>query len=1135
MKNGIAQLLPILVLFALVPAASSEDYHAAILRTGLAAESSALLEALGKEAEGAGCIVEQIDLAGICDPAVLSASRINLLVLSDASALPADSVAAIEAYLKAGGDLLALNAPLWQRQLIQDGDAWLDRDQFAAAHEQDLMQHALFDFDSQSIDGWRRTANDGSNPTIHEIADSASAPFQKALHVSIVKLSGWDTFVSPPLDAPFPEGHTLTVFHAKGGPDTGELAVEWTERDGSRWIATVPLTESWRQYVLAPSDFRYWESVPARADTAFDPLNAASFTVGLAHTHTRLTGETHEYWVGPVGTAARTPVHDRLLKHVSLPALELLSPGYKFFPMDAASFLYVRKDQAIIKKGLLPTPAAMLSTHPRPRAGGFGKGRAWRWLPLLQATTANGQWRGVPAAMLVHADGPYRGGVWASFAIGDMEWYAHPEALACLSGVMKAMRRGTFLVDAGANFYTYFEGQKVNLGVRVLNTALDAREGLLGRIHVLDRATGAEACVPEFAISAAPGAEQRFEKEWMPETWPEKGYAVRAELYDGEELFDYAQHDAYVWRPDSEPRFITVQDGEFVLGGARWRAHGVNYMPSSGIGTEDQQYFEHWIGAGAYDPEIIDRDLRHIVDMGMNAVSVFIYHESLAAQNLLDLLRRCDTFGIKVNLSLRPGTPLEFEWDKMRELLECYRIREHDCVFALDLAWEPMFGNHGDRKRWDNRWREWVIERYGSVENAERDWGFEAPRDDAGLISNPLSNQTVEDGPWRVMVAAYRRFLDTLLYEYYSKARDLVRTVDPVHLVSFRMTEAGNPTFFWGERIPYDFSYLAAAVDMLAPEAYGRIGDWEKVKPGWFEYEYARWAAPQLPMIWAEAGVSAWSLNKMTSTPDMLQFQADYYTNLYKMFIGSGADGIFFWWYPGGYRTNERSDYGIINPDGSDRPVTRVIRDNAAAFIDGPSAKPVTDWLVIDRDAHAAGIAGAYDKVKDTFWALVAEGKTPGLKTDATGTTSADCPLIAVGNTAFDGTNPPKYLDGFFDRVEVLDASGAWVAIERGAAVNVLAGAPVKARMRVTNLGEARWLASQPEAKAGAVHIVTEGDRTSLIALPSDVPRHGSCELADVVLREAALDVPERVILTFESKDRAKFGPQFQFTIEPGQ
>ena len=42
------------------------------------------------------------------------------------------------------------------------------------------------------------------------------------------------------------------------------------------------------------------------------------------------------------------------------------------------------------------------------------------------------------------------------------------------------------------------------------------------------------------------------------------------------------------------------------------------------------------------------------------------------------------------------------------------------------------------------------------------------------------------------------------------------------------------------------------------PGGYGRIGDWERVRPGWFTVAYARAAAPDLPVLWAEFGTSVW-------------------------------------------------------------------------------------------------------------------------------------------------------------------------------------------------------------------------------------------------------------------------------------
>ena len=48
----------------------------------------------------------------------------------------------------------------------------------------------------------------------------------------------------------------------------------------------------------------------------------------------------------------------------------------------------------------------------------------------------------------------------------------------------------------------------------------------------------------------------------------------------------------------------------------------------------------------------------------------------------------------------------------------------------------------------------------GSVERAEKDWGVKARRDKAGRVISPPDSYFREDGEWRVMMAAYRRFMD---------------------------------------------------------------------------------------------------------------------------------------------------------------------------------------------------------------------------------------------------------------------------------------------------------------------------------------------------------------------------------------
>jgi hypothetical protein len=329
----------------------------------------------------------------------------------------------------------------------------------------------------------------------------------------------------------------------------------------------------------------------------------------------------------------------------------------------------------------------------------------------------------------------------------------------------------------------------------------------------------------------------------------------------------------------------------------------------------------------------------------------------------------------------------------------------------------------------------------------------------------------------------------------------------------------------WGDVLAYDFPYLAAAIDILEPEGYGRIGDWEKVKPGWFEFEYARWAAPHLPMMWAEAGVSAWDPSSGGCTEKSLAFQGQYYRDFYRMMTASGADGIFWWWYPGGLRVNENSDYGIYNPDGSERPATAAIRECGRQFVESPDAKPVDTWLEIDRDARAEGVAGIYKNVGAQFWKLLDEGKTPGLRTASAGADSGNCPLLAVGNTPCNGSNPPKYLDGFFDKVEIRSGYGEWTPVEKNGQFKIEAGKPIHARVTVTNLGEASWLTAGP----GRVRLTASGGQA--YELPEPVPHFGKYTWNDIELKPQSN--PGEIIFSLDAESRTPFGEKYRITLVP--
>src|ERR1039458_4515736 len=88
----------------------------------------------------------------------------------------------------------------------------------------------------------------------------------------------------------------------------------------------------------------------------------------------------------------------------------------------------------------------------------------------------------------------------------------------------------------------------------------------------------------------------------------------------------------------------------------------------------------------------------------------------------------------------------------------------NDRVFAYELLWEPMVGTHDKggqgrlvngaivsdigRMVLDPDWRAWVNDQYGALANAQQIWGFTAPLDGNGQLTNPLDDQMENDRYW---------------------------------------------------------------------------------------------------------------------------------------------------------------------------------------------------------------------------------------------------------------------------------------------------------------------------------------------------------------------------------------------------
>ncbi len=938
--------------------------------------------------------------AQLADPSAFNAQAFDVLVLPHAETFPAAAQDNLLAFLRARGKLLCLGrgAP-FSRYVYADGGVWKTRESLLLS----LPTTPLMDFGATNLAAWTRATNDPNSPATLTREGSPHGP---ALHFRFAHFTGWDNFSPPPFPAsPFAPGAQTVTFWAKGGPHTRALVMEWKERDGSRWIGAVKLTGAWQRYALTPADFHYWPDSPSQGrggpSDSFHPENAREWHIGLAQSHALMAPGPHEFWLAAPGSA-RLPAN---MKEAAPPLLECLSPAYKGY------FLSVKENPASAARKQRPgRPAGAVLRRlwvpiVRQRGIGLTGERPGRLMPVELRADTTGIHPGDRAWAYLCLSGPMQGALCGGVA--------QKSSLSPLLPAVRLLTQGVYLAHAGTEKAAYVEGESITIGFKAVNTGSQARS-----VEAAIAVRGDKGPIAAYRshLALAPealGAEPQWRRR-LPPLLPGT-YTVRITLLAAGALTGGSGTQKPVDRiempfrvlPRSIPtaRFqdrIRARSGEFVLNGKPWRPVGVNYWPFWVIGEENQPYWVHWIAPDQYDPELVEPELTQCERLGVNLLSVQ-YTNPDEGPALDDFLARCRNHRLRVNVFVADANPLDFHLNGLRALLNAAHLRGNATVFAFDIACEPYVGAHTERKALDAAWRDWILAQYGSIAGAERDWGLAAPREE-GQITNPSDAQLAQDGPWRVMVAAYRRFLDDRISRGY---REVVQVLRPYGaLIGARSGYGGNGSLAVAGQAPFDLLSGAAHLDFISPEGYALGGAWPEFRGGGLTTAYARWAGNGKPVFWAEFGQSVYP----DTTPDKIAAQGAYYDKMYRLLLDSGANGSAAWWYPGGLRVDENSDFGIVSPDGSPRPAARRLQRHAAGELPRAMVNPPpTAWITVDRDADARGYAGIYARWRGEYARMRAAGLRPGVRTPGTGTTTATMPLVAVGNVPANGSNPLKY------------------------------------------------------------------------------------------------------------------------------
>ena len=995
--------------------------------------------------EARGFQVETLDAAGMAN---LSRDRYAALVVPSCEAVPCSVAASALSFVHAGGPTLFMGGPLLDGEVFRRDGRWYTREIVA-----DELARAPIGFRPPCLSGtfnaqvWRR-ARDGRT-----VDGSFFRREGDEFHLSTVPLTGWDVFHAPNGSRFFGDGDTLFAFTAKADAPNTVLSVEFVEADGSRWITTVPIGVDWTRVTLSRDDFRYWQDSHAKGrggpGDRFNPARAVDIGLGFSYSHTpvmagragsvrfRDFGSCRDPFAGAVdGTDVKVPEQDGVY------------PRYKTMRV-----------------------AGEVCAVPRTLGEGFGQGVFWRFIPLRTVRDAAGgegaaEWmllerrKGMPARRLA---GCGRG---AATRVAEM--------VAHLVG-------GSYLYCAGTDQFAYFPGETIRVGADWCGSAPSAEAEIRdAEGHVVWRGTLTNGVAVTCPVALR------------------SGYApcrVSVRLGDDEIAHEFA---VLPEGPDAPGDFITVAGSNFMLHGKPWYPVGVNFWPGYIAGMAHTDYWSGWMRGASYAPSLVERDLAHFAAMGGTMISIQappLEH----IRNLLDVLRRCRAHGLYVNLYVGWASPLDFRAREGAAYLAAGRLAGNASIVAYDTIWEPgnhLFKNDAARARWDAAWRQWIQDQYGSVARAEKDWGVPARRDAKGAVIGPADAWFVKDGPWRVQMAAYRRFMDNATSRAWNDATRQLRALDPNHLVSFRQ----------GNTLPYDFALSGPVrhIDFICPEGYA-VPDTDAGEDaiGWIT-RYVDATTGGKPIVWSEFGRNVWDARKMEASPSVIERQATYSARFYRAALRAGANGTVPWWWPGGYRVGEKSDYGIIEPSGAERPSARLIREYGPAFRAARSRAEPDAWMTFDRDAHAGGYCrAAFAEGAEAYAAARKAGKLLGVRLDGASYDSGNCPLVAVGGVPYDGTNPPKHLDAEFDQFAVARE-----------------GDTIVVRARLGNVGAAVWLPGTAKA-GGVVLIARDVDGRELARAPvlARVERLGTTD-------ELTLRVPARgrVTVRLEARGRCSFG-----------
>ena len=989
---------------------------------------------------------------------VFDAEKSSLVIIAGVDTVPAVAKPALATYLNNDGRVLMLGGPAFESLLYEYDGKWYDASNYGEAILRSLdddCQEIILDTWSKTLTNDLRPSSDNSTAVVKTIGNYGLSGSSRQLFYEVKNLSSWATSelrVNVTLEAA-----NLLSFYAKPGDDHTEgFSFEIEESNGARWFAVVPFTSNdWKLYTYMPSDFTWYKSSPSPRGSEPDLSDITKIRIGWASSHSKFTAGHHSFYLSDM-TLSYLESEMTSTENIAF-ELDGVAPLYEQYPITNGANVVTEKSQLFVTERDYVLPETLVSCHPGASGIGYGNDANSRFIPLLRVTDEKGLHSGYAAWIDLYASTSTRNGDIESSMVGYFgavsEDFYNADGIAAVVETAVAMTRNTFLVDGGTKEHIYVSADTEDIVAGAQFVTLPGFSENDGQLSVQvtlyegDRSLVTYSTA-DFSTIKLKNSIQALQASYaLKNGQPDR--AVTTLSLDGK-IIDRIEQDIHFWeaKPASERKFVYTEDGYFKRDGKIVNFFGVNYSPSynAASGTNDS-------GVYVYDPTVVYQDLLRIKELGMNAVAMWVDLEDMTDCNdILDILRMCEELELYVDLSVRGYTyPLKkFNAEKAETLIRHLHFHENDIIYAYDIAWEHRIGNydgnwapndsHGPgyfigRQAWDDDFTAWVKVQYGSVETAEAAWGVKLSRTSKGelLVTDAMLDDTSDK--YQKAIAAYYRFIDDIVSIQMQENLATLESLAPDQLISFRMSMSGSAlrtSNFKPSTHCFDFQTLASTMDFMQPEGYQLAATDAKALQITFANAYARYAQPDSPIVWKEFGYHVWPDRvdgNFYPSEDIQRMAAAYYEYVFSYALTAHSSGMFCWYSTSGYRVDEDSDYGIYNPDGSDRPLTALIREYAPKFI-AQGEREGEVLIEIEKDDYVGGIYGMFDEISHELAMAHAAGKpvtfVNAKQNDDGQYAYADTlTAYAVGDAKPEGgTYPLRYVNGLVKRVDIEEKNG---------------------------------------------------------------------------------------------------------------